>query len=108
MPNISLTIPHHLSRAKALSRIKSRLTKLKSENREHIREVKEEWNGHIGKFSFLALGMNFCGKIIVEDNQVLIEGEIPLVAMFYKPDIEKKIRAEAEKLLTAEKMNDCC
>ncbi|MDI6783142.1 MAG: polyhydroxyalkanoic acid system family protein [bacterium] len=101
MPNINLVIPHLLSPEEALLRIKTRLNKLKEEHPDKISEVREEWIGNIGQYSFVAMGMKFAGTLTIENNQVILDGELPLLAIFYKTEIEKKIRQEAEKLLTA-------
>jgi hypothetical protein len=100
MPNLNMVIPHQLLPEEVLIRIKKMLNKIKDENPDKISEVKEQWTGYTGEFSFTAQSFLFYGKITVEPFQIKLDAELPLVAMIFKGKIEETIRKEAERLLT--------
>lgn len=52
MPKMSVEVPHKLGKEKALARIKNLLIDLKAQYGDQIQDLKEEWSGTIGAFSF--------------------------------------------------------
>lgn len=99
MPKLNMVIEHNLSRGEALNRIKSLLQDLKREHSDKISNLKEEWNGFSGKFSFKAKGFSVSGTITVKISQVELVANLPFAAMFFKGKIEEIIRERATELL---------
>ena len=99
MPNIEMNIPHKLSQEEALLRIQSLLQKVKAKFANAIRDLKEEWNGNIGSFSFTVKGYEVSGILTVKPSSVELDGKIPFAAAFFKGKIKSVIATEAEKIL---------
>ncbi|MFZ4589528.1 MAG: polyhydroxyalkanoic acid system family protein [Ignavibacteria bacterium] len=99
MPKIELNIPHELSQAEALTRIQNFLSELKNEHTDQIKDLEESWNGNIGEFSFKISGFKVSGSLEVGESAVVIKGDLPFAAIFFKGQIEDTIRAKAMELL---------
>jgi len=99
MANFNISIPHQLSQEEALSRIKSQLAQIKAQYSDKLGSPHEEWNGNVGSFS----GSSPVGPVsvilTVTPSEVLIAGELPAVAAFFKGKIESGIRQELDALL---------
>jgi hypothetical protein len=101
MSTLDIKIPHNLPQEDALSRIKNLLAKLQHEQKDTIKNVSEEWNGHEGRFSFTAKGFDIDGKIYVGVDTVRINGKLPFMLSFFKGKISDVISEKAGKLLAS-------
>lgn len=99
MSNLSLSIPHTLSKEEALGRIKQLISTLKEEQKGNISDVQENWEGNKGSFSINAKGFAFSGSIEVKDNSADIEADLPMAVSFFKGAISSMISERAKKLL---------
>lgn len=99
MSTLNVNIPHELSKEEALDRIKNMLTSLKEQQKDKITNLKEDWEGNKGNFSFSAMGFDLSGDVNVEDNNVEINSKLPFAVSFFKSAIEDMITKEAKKLL---------
>jgi hypothetical protein len=99
MPQLQMSVPHQLSRAEAMRRIKGLLESLKAENLGRISDLREEWTETGGTFSFSAMGFPVSGLIEVGPADIQLSGDLPLAATFFKSKIESVIRERAAELL---------
>ena len=99
MSKLSVSVPHELSKPEAVERIKGLLEKLKKEQAGMISDVKEEWNGDQGRFSFSARGYDLSGLISVTDAEVGINAEVPFAVSLFSGTIKKIISEKAAALL---------
>lgn len=99
MANFNISVPHHLSQEEALSRIKSQLAQLKAQYSDKLGSMHEEWNGNVGKFSSPSPVWAVSVTLTVTPSDVVIEGELPAMATFFKGKIESGIRKELSSLL---------
>jgi hypothetical protein len=102
MPTMSLTVPHALDMHEAEKRLKGLLLKIKERHGDKFSNLKEEWAGNSGAFSFTTYGFNVKTAVTVEPNQVRVHGELPFAAMMFKGRIEKEIRETLTRVLTSE------
>jgi hypothetical protein len=100
MAKLDITIPHQLSKEEALARIKTLLDKVKKEQGDQIRDLKEDWQGEKGNFQFTAMGFDLSGMIEVNDSNVSIDGKLPLALSLFKGRIENLITEKATELLS--------
>jgi putative polyhydroxyalkanoic acid system protein len=100
MSNLKVTIPHNLSQEEALSRIKNVFTQMKQEHGDKISNLKEDWSGHVGNFSFTAQGFDVAGTLTVNASNVEFDGKIPFALSLFKGAITKTIEQQATKLLS--------
>jgi hypothetical protein len=99
MSALKLNIPHHLSKAEALQRIKQLLGNLKEEQKDNITNLKENWTEDKGNFSFSMKGFDLEGTIEVTDTNVALHSELPFAVSFFKGTIAGMITEKAKKLL---------
>ena len=99
MASLNLSVPHKLSQKDALKRVKGLLEKMKTEHSDKIKDLHEEWNGNVGKFSFAAMGFGVSGTLAVTPTHIEVAGTLPFSASFFKSKIETTIRDRAKELL---------
>jgi hypothetical protein len=99
MASLKMSIQHHLSQDEALKRIKNLLSETKKEHRDQIDDLKENWNGNIGSFSFNARGFDISGTLIVEPSTIELNGKIPFAVSLFKGKIIRAIDEKAAELL---------
>ena len=101
MATLDISIPHQLAPQEALNRIQGLLQQLQRDQADTIKDVKENWNGNEGEFSFSANGFDLFGKIKVEENFVHIDGKLPFALSFFKGKISEVIKEKAGALLSS-------
>jgi len=99
MPKLNMTVAHKLSQDEALLRIKGLLGEVKTEFAGKISNLKEDWSGNRGTFSFSAMGFGVSGVLTVHESRVELAGNLPFAALPFKGKVEATIRERAEKLL---------
>ena len=72
---------------------------MKADYGEQIRDLKEEWEGDTGKFSFTVMGFAVSGTLTVNDNSVDLDGNLPFAAAFFKGKIKSVIENKAQEIL---------
>ncbi len=96
MSNVTVSIPHELSRAEAKLRIEYGVSKLRKEGGAPLSNIKDSWDGDTMTFSGDAMGYTFTGRLFVEDKAVRIEVALPaffsMLADMIKPTIEQRGR----------------
>ena len=92
-------VKHTHSKEVALEKAKKFLTKLKEENGARVSNLKETWNGDTGQYSCTFNGMKFAAKIIVKDDEVIVDGKVPFFALPLSGMIENAIRDNMMKAL---------
>jgi hypothetical protein len=99
MASLNINIPHELEKEEALKRIQSLLQKIEMQYADKIKDLKQEWNGDTGAFSFQAMSFPVSGTLSVRDTEVVLDGELPFAASFFKGTIKSVIMDEAQKVL---------
>lgn len=99
MPKINLSVPHRLSQEEAKKRITNLIADSRARFADKVSNVSESWNGYVDTFSFDAMGASVSGKLDVQPSQVLIEVNLPWLAMAFKSRIESELATHARQLL---------
>ncbi len=99
MAKLNMAVSHRLAQDEALRRIKTLLGEVKNQFADKISDLREEWSGNTGTFSFSAMGFSVSGTLTVKPSEVELCGNFPFAAMFFKGKIESTIRERAETLL---------
>ena len=94
-----MTIPHSLPQEKALERIKKLLSETKRDHGDKIQDLRENWSGNEGVFSFTAQGYAISGTLIVKPSSIELNGKIPFAVSLFKGRITKMIDEKAAELL---------
>ena len=100
MANLEMEIPHSLSQEEAVIRIKNMLTGLKNDHGDKISDLKEDWNGNVGTFSFTAQGFDIAGTLTVHPSTVELKGKLPFAVSLFKGAITKTIYEQASRVLS--------
>lgn len=99
MARLNMTVSHHLEQDEAVRRIKTLLNEVQNQYADKVSDLREEWNGNTGTFSFSAMGFSVSGTLTVNPSEVELSGILPFAAAFFKGKIESTIRERAETLL---------
>jgi len=100
MPNIEMSLPHSIGKEEALSRIKNLLGNVQSRFAGQLQNVQQDWNDNEGSFSFSVMNMPVSGRLTVNNNDVALDGKLPLAAALFKGKIKEVIMEEAKKVLS--------
>ena len=99
MPSLDLSIPHQLSQEEALTRIKKLWSETKRDHSDKITNLKENWEGNKGSFSFSAQGYDISGNLLVNPNSIELTSKIPFAVSLFKGTITSMIQQKAKELL---------
>lgn len=99
MPTIKVSIPHKLGADEAKRRIEKLVAETRAQFGDQVSDVKENWSGNRGDFSFKAMGFSVAGNLRVEPSTADIELNLPFAAIPFKSRIEEKISTRAKELL---------
>jgi hypothetical protein len=99
MSKLEIKINHELTPEEARSRIQKFLPELKTQNSDRISDIEESWSGNTGNFKFKISGFKVNGNLVVGKSNVLIAGDIPVIALPFKKQIEEAIKTKVKELL---------
>jgi len=100
MPSLTISEPHDLTHAEAISRIKDALKKEKAAHGGRIKNLRESCNGHKGEFAAIVMGFRVSGTMHIKPIEVTVTGRYPILALPWKSRIEAKIWNVAERILS--------
>lgn len=100
MPSFGLSVPHQLSKQEATERVKHFSEKVREHHQDKVKDVHQEWNDDTLHFGFKTLGVRVDGNLTVADDEVSVQGSLPIAAMMFKGQIESAIRDELTQLLS--------
>ena len=93
-----IAVPHKTDRTIARQKIEARLHQLLTTYGRYLSEVEHRWEGDRLVFSGKAKGMKANGTVDITDNEVIIDGKLPLLAKPFEPRIKSQIEKEAETM----------
>src|SRR5215213_9259507 len=99
MPSFSVTVPHSVGKQAARDRVANFLDNVRQDFSGQVSEVGGDWSGDELKFRLVASGLAISGSLLVGDTAVEVMGSLPLAAMFFKGQIESRIRDDLKRLL---------
>ena len=66
---------------------------------DQVKDMTQTWVGNVLNFGFKTMGLRFDGTVGVEDDRVVVNGDLPFAAMMFKGKIESEIRQQLEHIL---------
>jgi putative polyhydroxyalkanoate system protein len=99
MRNITVTIPHQLSKADAKLRIDELINRLQQQYGGSVSQMQKSWTGDTLAFSVTASGISLSGQVYVEDTLVRVEVPVPWALAMFAGSVKKQIEEEGRKLL---------
>lgn len=95
-----VAIPHNLGKAEVRSRLKERSGEIADYIPGGMAKVTSSWRSEDEMaLSVGAMGHSLDGRVLVEDNQLVFEVEMPPALSFIEPIIAGAIRDKGQKLL---------
>ena len=100
MPNLTKNYPHSLGKEEAARRLKERIASEKI-NKANVASVsKEVWNDPYNlDFAMTLFGYRVDGTLKVEDSEIVVNLNLPFVAMMVKGMIESQMQEQMETML---------
>lgn len=93
-----IAVPHHTSRTSARKIIEKRLGDLMRQFGHTAKDVEHHWSGDVMSFAFKAKGFSGKGTIEITEDDVIIDGKLPLLAKPFEPRIRNTVEREAESM----------
>jgi hypothetical protein len=100
MPKFSVKVPHALAHEDVVERLTRFADILREKFKDSVSELEQKWDGEDVAFRFKSFGMAIAGKIKIEENQLVVDGDLPFSAMMFKGKIESAIREQLDRLMT--------
>ncbi|MBR5242962.1 MAG: polyhydroxyalkanoic acid system family protein [Thermoguttaceae bacterium] len=100
MPNLTKNYPHSLGKEEAARRLKERIASEKI-NKANVASVsKEVWNDPYNlDFSMTIFNYRVDGTLKVEDSEIVVNLNLPFVAMMVKGMIEAQMQQQMDAML---------
>ena len=92
---MKITVPHNTDKASARKMIEERIHQVMATYGHYLSEHEHRWEGDRLFFSGKAKGMKAEGTVEITDNEVIIDGKLPLLAKPFEPRIKSQIEREA-------------
>src|SRR5262245_26056642 len=92
---MKITIPHNTDKETGRRQVEERLRQRMATYGHYLSEHDHRWEGDRLFFSGKAKGMKADGTVEITDNEVIIDGKLPLLAKPFEPRIKSQIEREA-------------
>ncbi len=89
--NITVSIPHQLTRAQVRERIDQHVGDAERQYGAMMGHVERNWAGDVLSFSVTQLGQKVSGTATVEDDMVFVEVELPAMLAWLAAPLKKQI-----------------
>jgi putative polyhydroxyalkanoate system protein len=93
-----IAIPHHTTRANARTTIEQKVATLLNQFGGRVDDLEQQWTGDTLDFKGKARGFKVEGTVEVTDQEIILEGKLPLMALPFEPRIREAVKREAENL----------
>lgn len=101
MPNMTKTYPHSLGKDEAARRLRERISSEKISKANLVSVSKEVWNDPYNlDYSMTLFNHRVDGTLEITDDQVVVNLNLPFVAMMVKGMIENQMDQQMEIMLT--------
>ncbi len=91
-------VPHNTTKSEAKKKVKNLLKNLERNYSDTVSDVEEYWEQDRLIFGFRARGLKARGTLDVTEDEVVVEGKLPLLAMPFERRIKSVIEREARSL----------
>ena len=93
-----IAVPHNTTRDKARTIIEQKMKALETQYGHYANDIDHQWQGDTLHFGFKARGMSGKGTLEITDNDVIIDGKLPLIAKPFESRIRSTVEREAEEM----------
>jgi len=99
MPSFSVEVPHQLGKQGARSRLENFLQTIGEKYKGQIGHLEGSWQDDTLRFNLTTFGIRIDGSIAVEEDRVVLQGELPFSALMFKGKISGGIQEALAKAL---------
>jgi hypothetical protein len=99
VPNLTLSIPHQLTRDEAKRRIREQLAEAQRQAGGLLGPVEERWDGYTLDAKFAAVGQTITARAVVEERTVEVSVALPWMLAMLAGSVRKGIEEQGRKLL---------
>ena len=99
MPNLTLSIPHQLTREEAKRRIREQIAHAQQQFGGLLGVVEERWDGYTLDAKIAAAGQTITARAVVEDRTVEVSVARPWMLAMLAGGVRKGIEERGRKLL---------
>jgi hypothetical protein len=92
MPRYTTTVAHDLGRDEALARLRAVMAQTRS-----VSDLKGEWEADAFDFSVTAQGLRIEGRLTVEEDRLIFDGKLPLIAMPFRSWIPRVLKKSLQQ-----------
>jgi hypothetical protein len=93
-----VNVTHGTTRAEAKKKLRRLLSNLAEKHADVVSNVEERWEQDQLQFGFRARGIAAKGTVDVTDDEVIVEGRLPLLVRPFESRIKSAIEREAKSL----------
>src|SRR5262249_14106456 len=97
--NLTLSIPHRLTRAEVKRRILDQAAQFKRQCGAMISNIEEHWTGDTMEFKLTVTGVTLTGHVYVEDQAVRLDLPLPWPLAMLAGGVKQQIEQQGRKLL---------
>ncbi len=101
MPSMKIDVAHTLGKDAAVESLKGFLGRIREKYQDQVSDFEEAWAENVLTYSFKTYGFKISGVITVTDDEVSLDGKLPIAAMAFRGKIEQSIRHEIERMVKA-------
>jgi putative polyhydroxyalkanoate system protein len=95
---LRIAVPHNTTRDKARTIIEQKMKALETQYGHYANDIDHQWQGDTLHFGFKARGMSGKGTLEITDDDVIIDGKLPLIAKPFESRIRSTVEREAEEM----------
>ncbi|HEY6563951.1 MAG TPA: polyhydroxyalkanoic acid system family protein [Pirellulaceae bacterium] len=89
MPKVTVSVPHDHPPDELVTAARPYIEKMVEDFEGD--DLKMEWQGTKGEFSFRSLMFQIHGEVTVDDKAITVQVDLPFAAMLFKDKVEKAI-----------------
>lgn len=93
-----IAVPHHTTKASARAVIEQKVAALLNQFGGKVDDLQQTWTGDTLEFKGKARGFKVEGTVEVTDQEIILDGKLPLMALPFEPRIREAVKREAENL----------
>ena len=101
MPAFETEVPHALGQEAAVEKLKDFLQQVRERYAKKITAVDGNWSDNVLTYELTTYGIKIDGTLTVEENRVVMKGNLPFAAMMFKGKISDSIRSALEAAVAA-------
>jgi hypothetical protein len=99
MRNLTVSVPHQLTRDEARQRIQAGIAQARREHGSLLENVQEAWSRDRLDFAVSAAGQHIKGFLVVEERAVQIEVELPWLLAMLGNAVKEQLERQGGRLL---------